>query len=189
MNSLPCILIPAIVGLLCGILGYLLGRLGKGNSGDDVTSLKDDLDNCNRMNSQLRSDLDKLRAQLSEGGNQKSNFKNQAFTSTPILETDLVFDASFAKSVFGKKINENDLKVIEGIGPKIEELFKTSGILTWKSLSETSVDRCKEILVKAGERFQIHDPGTWPRQAKLAYENKWRKLKDWQDELDGGREK
>lgn len=188
MNNLPCILIPAIVGLLCGILGYLLGRLGKGKSGDDITSLKDDLDNCNRMNSQLRSDLDRLRSQGNDNGNQKSNFSSQSFTS-PTLETDLVFDASFAKSVFGKKINENDLKIIEGIGPKIEQLFKTSGILTWKSLSETSVDRCKEILVKAGERFQIHDPGTWPRQAKLAYENKWRQLKDWQDELDGGREK
>ena len=88
-----------------------------------------------------------------------------------------------------KKVNENDLKIIEGIGPKIEELFKTSGILTWKALSETSVDRCREILNKAGERFQIHDPGTWPRQAKLCYEGKWQELKDWQATLDGGREK
>lgn len=188
MNSLPCILIPAIVGLLCGILGYLLGRLGKGNSNDDITSLKDDLDNCNRMNSQLRSDLERLRSQGNENGTKKSNFAPQSFTN-PSLETDFVFDASFAKSVFGKKVNENDLKIIEGIGPKIEQLFKTSGILSWKALSETSVDRCKEILMKAGERYQIHDPGTWPRQAKLAYENKWRQLKDWQETLDGGREK
>lgn len=188
MNSLPCILIPALVGLLCGILGYLLGRLGKGNSNDEVTSLRDDLDNCNRMNSQLRSDLERLRSQGNDNGNPKSNFSSQSF-SAPSLETDLVFDAAFAKSVFGKKVNENDLKIIEGIGPKIEELFKTSGIQSWKSLSETSVDRCKEILMKAGERYQIHDPGTWPRQARMAYENKWRQLKDWQETLDGGREK
>jgi len=188
MNSLPCILIPAIVGLLCGILGYLLGRLGKGNSNDEVTSLKDDLDNCNRMNSQLRSDLERLRSQGNDNGNQKSNLSSQSFSAST-LETDLVFDAAFAKSVFGKKVNENDLKIIEGIGPKIEELFKTSGILSWKALSETSVDRCKEILMKAGERYQIHDPGTWPRQARMAYENKWRQLKDWQETLDGGREK
>ena len=56
-------------------------------------------------------------------------------------------------------------------------------------MSETSVDRCREILNKAGERFQIHDPGTWPRQAKLCYEGKWQELKDWQTTLDGGREK
>lgn len=75
------------------------------------------------------------------------------------------------------------------LGPKIEELFKTSGILTWKSLSETSVDRCNEILDKAGDRFRIHDPGTWPRQSKLAYEGKWQELKDWQEKLDKGKEK
>lgn len=187
MNSLPCILIPAIVGLLCGILGYLLGRLGKGNSSDEITSLRDDLDNCNRMNSQLRSDLEKWRLQQNDSTTQKRNYGFQSIA--PTIETDLVFDGAFAKSVFGKKIHENDLKIIEGIGPKIEELLKTSGILSWKTLSETSIDRCKEILMKAGERYQIHDPGTWPRQSRLAYENKWRELKDWQDQLKGGREK
>ena len=188
MNSLPCILIPAIVGLLCGILGYLLGRLGKGNSTDEIISLKDDLDNCNRMNSQLRSDLEKWRLHQSDNTSQKKNYDTQSFTA-PTVEIDLVFDGAFAKAVFGKKINENDLKVIEGIGPKIEELFKTSGIQSWKSLSETSIDRCREILMKAGERYQIHDPSTWPKQAQLAYENKWRDLKDWQDQLKGGRKK
>ena len=183
--NLPCFLIPALVGLICGILGYLLGKMYSKSSTFDTDSLRDDLDSCNRRNSQLRSDIDKLRSQISD--------KNSTKTSKLVAEVssvDLIpFDARSAKGVYGKKINENDLKIIEGIGPKIEELFKTSGILTWKSLSETSVDRCKEILNKAGERFQIHDPGTWPRQAKLCYEGKWQELKDWQGILDGGRER
>lgn len=183
MNIL-CVLIPLIVGLICAILGYLLGNKTKDTSSEeDLASLKIDLDNCNRMNSQLRTDIERLR-------NQQKNKKTdiQSFMK-PSVETELVFDAGYAKSVFGKKISENDLKIIEGIGPKIEELFKTSGILSWKALSEMSVDRCKEILTKAGERFQMHDPGTWPRQAKLAYEGKWQELKDWQDILDGGKER
>ena len=98
------------------------------------------------------------------------------------------FDANLASSIFGKKIKENDLKIVEGIGPKIEELFNASGILTWKALSETSVERCNDILHSAGERFVIHNPSTWPRQAKLAYEGKWKDLKDWQETLDGGKE-
>ncbi len=77
---------------------------------------------------------------------------------------------------------------MEGLGPKIEELFKTSGILTWKALGETSVDRLREILSKAGERYQIHDPSSWPKQSKLAYEGKWQELKEWQKKSDGGRE-
>ncbi|NHN26702.1 hypothetical protein FIA58_013535 [Flavobacterium jejuense] len=183
--NLPCFLIPALVGLICGILGYLLGKMSSKPSTIDTDSLQDDLDSCNRRNSQLRLDIDKLRSQLND---QSRASKSNLVAEVPVSVL-IPFDGSEAKAVFGKKINENDLKIIEGIGPKIEELFKTSGILTWKSLSETSIDRCKEILSKAGERFQIHDPGTWPRQAKLCYEGKWQELKDWQGILDGGRER
>lgn len=185
--SIPCILIPAIVGIICALLGYLIGKSGKKDFSEEVNSLQDDLNNYKRMNSQLRGDLEKLRLQIND---QKSNDNINPFITQPRENIGpVIFDPSFAKAVFGKKIHENDLKIIEGIGPKIEELFKTSGIQSWKLLSETSVDRCKEILIKAGERFQFHDPGTWPRQAKLAYEGKWQELKDWQSSLEGGREK
>lgn len=184
--NLPCFLIPALVGIICGVLGYLLGKMATKSSAADIDSIKDDLDSCNRRNSQLRSDINTLRSQLPDKktGNSTSNFVDEV----PVSAT-MIFDGSVVKTIFGKKIMENDLKIIEGIGPKIEELFKTSGILTWKSLSETSVDRCKEILNKAGERYQIYDPETWPRQAKLCYEGKWEELKDWQGILDGGRER
>ena len=33
------------------------------------------------------------------------------------------------------------------------------------------------------------DPGTWPKQAKLAAADKWDELKKWQDEMDGGIDK
>lgn len=78
-------------------------------------------------------------------------------------------------------------KIIEGIGPKISELFHNHDIKTWKALSETSVDKCKEVLISGGDRFKIHVPNTWPRQAGLAYEGKWKELSKWQDELDGGK--
>ena len=109
-------------------------------------------------------------------------------TIAPVSEANQ-FNADSVKAVYGKKVKENDLKIIEGIGPKIEELFKTSGILSWKALSEISVDGCNKILDKAGERYRIHDPGTWPRQAKLAYEGKWQELKTWQEKLDKDKEK
>lgn len=83
----------------------------------------------------------------------------------------------------------DDLKLIEGIGPKIETLLKEGGISTWAELSEAPVERLKEILDAAGPRYQIHDPATWPAQAKLAAEGKWDELKTLQDELVGGRDK
>lgn len=86
-----------------------------------------------------------------------------------------------------KKWKVDDLKIVEGIGPKIEELLHNAGIKTWKALSEASVDRLKEILDAAGPSYQIHDPGTWAQQAGLADQGKWDELKKWQDELDAGK--
>ncbi len=81
----------------------------------------------------------------------------------------------------------DDLKKIEGIGPKIEEVINKAGVTTYKQLSETKPETIKEWLKEAGGRFAAHNPGTWPKQAEMAAEGKWDELKKWQDELDGGK--
>ena len=81
----------------------------------------------------------------------------------------------------------DDLKVVEGIGPKIEGLLNDAGINTFAALALTAPSRIKEILEAAGPRFQMHDPGTWPDQAAMARDGKWDDLKVWQDELNKGR--
>lgn len=80
-----------------------------------------------------------------------------------------------------------DLKVIEGIGPKIEQLLKEAGINTWHDLAETDLERLQAILATAGERYRIHDPGTWSQQALLAANGKWEDLREMQEDLKGGR--
>ena len=82
----------------------------------------------------------------------------------------------------------DDLTRIEGIGPKIQELLYAARIFTFLMLSRTSVEKLKEILEGGGERFQMHDPKTWPEQAQLAADGQWEKLDEWQDLLRGGRE-
>ncbi|MCC6282347.1 MAG: 50S ribosomal protein L27 [Saprospiraceae bacterium] len=94
--------------------------------------------------------------------------------------------AAAPKKEKGPKLD--DLKIVEGVGPKIETLLKEGGINTWAELSEAPVDRLKEILDAAGPRYQIHDPSTWPAQAKFAAEGKWEELKEYQDMLMGGRD-
>lgn len=182
MSNIPCFLIPALVGLVSGILGYLIGKMSSNSNGKTDGNWKLDLDNCNRKNSSLQAEIDRLKLDVTAKAN---SFVGDSSASTSVSL--LPFDAAAAKAVFGKTIKQDDLKIVEGIGPKIEELFKTSGILTWKALGETSVDRLQEILNKAGERFQIHNPGTWAKQSKMAYEGKWQELKNWQDNLDGGK--
>jgi predicted flap endonuclease-1-like 5' DNA nuclease len=81
----------------------------------------------------------------------------------------------------------DDLKKVEGIGPKIEELLNAAGISTFTQLANTNTDSIKAILNAAGPRFQMHDASTWPKQAGLARDGKWDALKALQDELNKGR--
>jgi large subunit ribosomal protein L27 len=82
----------------------------------------------------------------------------------------------------------DDLKKIEGIGPKIAELFNNEGIMTFAQLSETSTEKMQEILAAAGSRYASHNPSTWAKQAAMAAAGQWDELKAWQDEMNGGKE-
>lgn len=82
---------------------------------------------------------------------------------------------------------EDDLKKVEGIGPKIEQLLKAAKIKTYADLAAASVERLEEILLAAGSRYRMHKPGTWPQQSALCRDGKWEELKKWQSELKGGR--
>jgi large subunit ribosomal protein L21 len=83
----------------------------------------------------------------------------------------------------------DDLKKIEGIGPKIAEIFNNAGISTFAKLAESDIDALKEILTAAGSRYASKNPSSWPKQAKMAAEGKWDELKVWQDNVQGGIEK
>ncbi|MBK8370272.1 MAG: hypothetical protein IPL20_02625 [Saprospiraceae bacterium] len=89
----------------------------------------------------------------------------------------------------GKKnnTNVNDLTLIEGIGPKIQDLLNQSGILTFSDLSASSYDKVKSVLTSAGPRYNVHDPQTWIQQAKLAMNEKWDELRNLQQTLKKGR--
>ena len=89
----------------------------------------------------------------------------------------------------GKKIKQDDLKMVEGIGPKIEGLLHEIGITTWQQLADAPLEQVQGMLDAAGPRYRIHNPATWAKQAKLAADAKWAELEQLQDELDGGKEK
>lgn len=153
--NIPCILIPALVGLICGILGYLLGKMN--SKGDDslALSLQADLDACKANTRNLNAKITSLEADLA-AKSKISASAPQSFAAAPTI----LFDSALAATVYGKKIKENDLKIVEGIGPKIEALFNDAGIKTWHALSEATTDKLQSILDAAGENFAIHNPGT-----------------------------
>ncbi len=94
---------------------------------------------------------------------------------------------AFMAGGIGGAQRKDDLKIVEGIGPKIEQLLNNDGIWLWSELAATPQSRLQEILNAAGTHYRIHDPSTWARQSGLAAEGKWDELKEFQDFLVAGR--
>jgi predicted flap endonuclease-1-like 5' DNA nuclease len=92
-----------------------------------------------------------------------------------------------ASRTLGKKVRLDDLRIVEGIGPKIERLMNRDGIRTWAELATAPLPRLERILKRAGRRYNMHDPGTWSRQASLLVEARWVEFKELTDRLVGGR--
>ena len=82
-------------------------------------------------------------------------------------------------------VQPDDLTIVEGIGPKINQVLHTAGIQSLSQLADCEVTQLKDILISAGIR--LADPATWPEQAKLAAVGDQETLKALQATLKGGR--
>ncbi|QXP80440.1 MULTISPECIES: 50S ribosomal protein L21 [Winogradskyella] len=95
-------------------------------------------------------------------------------------------EAPKAKKATGKA---DDLKKIEGAGPKAAEALVNAGLDTFAKVAEAKPEELSNILSEASSRLSHIVTDTWPKQAKLAADGKWDELKELQDRLDGGIEK
>jgi len=196
-TALALCLIPFLLGWLAARAYYKVGWLRDqvAELSGRVSTLTEDLTNIRMKLSAVESDSEtkseqirKLKSDLMMCEGERMALREQAASSAAgSVKKAAVAVAETSFMFAGKKWKSDDLKIVEGIGPKIEELLHNAGIKTWKALSETSADHLQEILIAAGPTFQIHDPGTWAQQAGLADEGKWDELKKWQDELDAGK--
>jgi predicted flap endonuclease-1-like 5' DNA nuclease len=134
-----------------------------------------------RINSRSESDenTEKSTIKIAQSiDNQSSttfSIDNEVKTTEPAIQPHPIYNSA------------NDLKVIEGIGPKIEMILKDAGIENWHQLAEVNVDNLKGILEKAGPRFRLNDPSSWAQQARLLSEGSYDKFKELTDNLVGGK--
>tara|TARA_Y100000780_G_scaffold194576_1_gene183877 strand:+ start:547 stop:1212 length:666 start_codon:yes stop_codon:yes gene_type:complete len=91
-----------------------------------------------------------------------------------------------AKKATGKA---DDLKKIEGAGPKAAEALVNAGYETFAKVAKATPEELSNVLSEASSRLAHIVTDTWPKQAKLAADGKWDELKELQDKLDGGIEK
>lgn len=122
-------------------------------------------------------------AKLTTSSTTAPTAKQSSLVSTPKV---YVLNTAAAKAAGFKPKGPNDLTVIEGIGPKINELFNNAGVITFAQLAKQSVPQMQKILDEAGTGYKLAKPTTWAQQAVLASENKWLELKALQDKLSGG---
>ncbi len=175
-----------------------------------INDLEGDLDSCNAAivnikgeNAALSTKLSKLEERTNiEGGPdveadqsgeaQVDEEKIKQETLISGLASDIAgygtpgYGVEGAEAVFGHKIEEDDLKIVEGINAETAELLNRNSIHTWRQLGNTSVPQLQNILDKAGDPYQVLNPSTWPKQARMASDAEWVKLREYQDYLVGG---
>ena len=148
-----------------------------------LDDLNNQLSECYTKRIKAENALSTLQAEV-----EKSNKEPIVQIAKEAASKPAVVDTSETEttSVGGQKDN---LKKIEGIGPKIEELLNADGIYTYKQVIASSVERIKGILIAAGSNYAVHDPSTWGEQAYLADSGSWEKLDTLQEDLKGGKRK
>jgi predicted flap endonuclease-1-like 5' DNA nuclease len=81
----------------------------------------------------------------------------------------------------------DDLKLVEGIGPKMEKALHNAGILTFVQLASASEQQIRAAIEAAGMRFAPSIP-TWAKQARYLADGDRDGLRAYQDSLTSGRE-
>jgi len=108
---------------------------------------------------------------------QKDNSKNSVAKVSKML----------IKFGYIKKFKQDDLKAIEGIGPKTAILLNAQGINTWNQLANTKLEVLQKILDEAGKRYKLVKPDSWSAQARLAADGNFSGLEHLQSKLKGGK--
>jgi predicted flap endonuclease-1-like 5' DNA nuclease len=90
-----------------------------------------------------------------------------------------------AEAVRAEPMAQDDLEIIEGIGPKIAQVLRSAGVNTFAQLAELAPERVSEILSQGGIR--LADPRSWAEQARLADAGDQAGLTALQNRLKGGR--
>jgi predicted flap endonuclease-1-like 5' DNA nuclease len=82
----------------------------------------------------------------------------------------------------------DDLKRIEGIGPKISSVLQAAGITTFAQLADADADQLRQVVEEADPRLlRLADPTSWPEQASLAATGEWEAFDALLKELKAGR--
>ena len=201
----------AIILLVAFVLGYLLRYLLNDSFKSRIANLESELNRLssegltssevdataefNALQERIKeqaTEIEKLSQKLAGSNIEKISLEKQLAGLTPdVVNTTLNTTSNTVniEPASTKEVVKDNLKKIEGIGPKIEELLNNDGVYSFQDLISASVSRIRGILIAAGPNYAVHDPSTWAEQARLAHEGLWDDLSDMQEQLKGGKRK
>jgi predicted flap endonuclease-1-like 5' DNA nuclease len=136
-----------------------------------------------------RVDADRDRAELESRLRGMKNLLAEREADVARLSSAPALDRDAARAAGFELKRDDDLEVIEGIGPKVAEVLREAGIKTFHALAQLTPAQIKETLARGGPGFGLANPQTWGDQALLAAHNRWATLAALQSALAGGRRK
>jgi predicted flap endonuclease-1-like 5' DNA nuclease len=79
---------------------------------------------------------------------------------------------------------QDDLTVIDGIGPRVSSVLRNAGITSFSKLADRELDEVQGILVAENPSLtRFTDPSTWREQARMAADGEWGGLKALQESI------
>ncbi|MEE9438178.1 MAG: helix-hairpin-helix domain-containing protein [Saprospiraceae bacterium] len=143
-----------------------------------INDLEKQLSTCNSKCKELEGNVAKSKSNAAAIATTAESSESYIESSAPLPKVDTKYS--------GLKLD--NLQLIEGIGPKMEEVLKENGISDLAILGSKSSADIQAILDKYGDKYKIMNPKTWPQQAKLGADGQWNELIVLQKKLDGGKD-
>ena len=75
-------------------------------------------------------------------------------------------EAKKAEAPKTESVEADDLKKLEGVGPKLAEILAEGGFATFAAIAAASAEEIQKVLETAGSRYASKDPAPWIEQAK-----------------------
>lgn len=108
----------------------------------------------------------------------KTTAKKATATKKPAAKKVATKKTVEVKKVVVTKVDEkNDLKVIKGIGPVLEETLNSLNITTYSQIAKMTIKNLTSLLNDAGVNAKIYDLSSWKSQAKTALTAKKEEVK------------
>jgi len=180
-------LLPALIGYFWGMLqwGQYKTKAKKADkelssASKRIVNLENEINEFRKAYEKVSKEKDRLAAspvnKISEPKSKPAANEGSIASTESHSPNDIIHAT---RKIFGYAIRRNDLKIVDGIDPKIEKILHEVGVHTWGDLERIDINYLTNLLKEAG--YPQVDPRSWAFEGSLARQEKWADLKAFQE--------